>query len=78
MVQITEVLGMEGDTITLQDLFFFENQGIDDAGRVTGRYQATGIIPTFLEKLTLYGETVDRDMFAIGEEASPEPLRRRP
>jgi pilus assembly protein CpaF len=78
VVQITEVLGMEGDTITLQDLFFFENQGIDDAGRVTGRYQATGIIPTFLEKLTLYGETVERDMFAIGEEASPEPLRRRP
>jgi pilus assembly protein CpaF len=67
VVQITEVLGMEGDTILLQDLFLFENKGIDDTGRVTGRHLATGIVPTFIEKLTLYGETVDRDLFSNAE-----------
>ena len=66
VTQITEVLGMEGGTITLQDLFYFENLGIDAAGRVTGRHRASGIVPTFMDKLTLYGAVVDRDLFAMG------------
>src|SRR5258708_38161651 len=48
---ITEVTGMEGSIITLQDLFVFEKRGIDPDGRVIGRFAATGIRPKFYEKL---------------------------
>ena len=78
VVQITEVLGMEGETITLQDLFFFENHGIDEeTGRVAGRHLATGIMPTFLDKLTLYGETVESGLFATGAKAAADAARGR-
>ena len=52
---ITEVTGMEGSIITLQDLFVFEKRGIDPDGRVIGRFAATGIRPKFYEKLVSAG-----------------------
>ena len=52
---ITEVTGMEGNIITLQDLFVFEKRGIDPDGRVIGRFAATGIRPKFYEKLVAAG-----------------------
>lgn len=78
VTQITEVLGMEGTTILLQDLFIFENKGIDGEGLVTGRHLATGIVPTFLDKLALYGETVDRALFSSDYGAGAAPSRGRP
>src|SRR6202171_6247903 len=55
VVSLTEVTGMEGDVVTLQDLFVFEKRGLDPDGRVIGRFAATGIRPHFSEKLLAAG-----------------------
>ena len=52
---ITEVVGMEGDVITTQDLFVFEFTGEDDAGMLTGNFNSTGIRPHFLERAEYFG-----------------------
>ena len=44
VTHITEVIGMEGNIIVLQDIFRFEQKGVDDRGRIIGEHQATGII----------------------------------
>jgi pilus assembly protein CpaF len=51
VMSITEVVGMEGDTITLQDLFMYQREGVDAQGNVIGRFMSTGIRPHFAEKL---------------------------
>ena len=63
IVNITEVVGMEGDTITLQDIFTYRAQGIDSYGRLKGSFMSTGIRPNFLEKLTSSGIIVRDDWF---------------
>ncbi len=60
---ITEVTGMEGNIITLQDLFVFEKRGIDPDGRVIGRFAATGIRPKFYEKLVSAGIRLRTEIF---------------
>lgn len=50
ITHITEVVGMEGDIITLQDLFVFKQSGKDDKGRIIGELVPTGIKPRFMEK----------------------------
>jgi pilus assembly protein CpaF len=55
MNSITEVVGMEGDVITLQDIFTFNRQGTDNTGRIIGRYGATGIRSSFTEKFKQWG-----------------------
>jgi pilus assembly protein CpaF len=54
---------MEGEVITLQDIFAFEKQGIDQNGKVMGRFKATGIRPKFSEKLELAGVEVPEELF---------------
>src|ERR1700688_1565542 len=63
MVAITEVTGMEGEIITLQDLFVFEKRGMDPDGNVVGRFAATGIRPKFYEKLLSAGIRLRQDLF---------------
>ena len=60
---ITEVAGMEGNVITTQDIFTFEQSGIDDQGRVNGRFQATGVRPTFASKLARSGIQLPPELF---------------
>ena len=55
IINITEVTGMEGDMVTLQDIFVFEKRGLSPDGRVLGRFAATGIRPKFYEKLLSAG-----------------------
>ena len=55
LMSITEVLNMEGQVITTQDIFTFEQSGIDERGRVKGAFQATGVRPKFAEKLARSG-----------------------
>src|SRR3954453_23696984 len=55
VTRIAEVTGMEGDVITIQDLFVFERTGITPEGRVTGRFRATGIRPKVSEKIVAAG-----------------------
>ncbi|MCI0686428.1 MAG: CpaF family protein [Sporichthyaceae bacterium] len=64
ITQITEVQGIEGETITLQDLFRFDQAlGVDSEGRTLGQLKATGMRPRFLEKLTWRGVRVDPGLF---------------
>lgn len=63
VVNITEVVGMEGDTITLQDLFTYRMEGVDNFGKIKGSYVTTGIRPKFLEKLTASGILIRDDWF---------------
>lgn len=55
VMNITEITGMEGDMITMQDLFVFEKRGMSPEGKVIGRFAATGIRPKFYEKLLSAG-----------------------
>ncbi len=63
IVGISEVSGMEGDVITMQDLFLFEQEGIDNTGRAYGRFVATGIRPQFMERLRTAGTELDPGIF---------------
>lgn len=63
ITHITEVLGMEGDTIVLQDLFTFKNEGIDYDGKIKGHFSSTGIRPYCSEKLEQYGIRLDSQWF---------------
>ena len=60
---ITEVTGMEGDIVTLQDIFVFEKRGLGPNGQVLGRFAATGIRPKFYEKLLAAGIRLRPDLF---------------
>ena len=63
VVYITEVAGMEGDRILLQDLFRFEQRAVDGEGRVVGTFPPTGNIPRFLDELERKGLGVNREIF---------------
>ena len=52
---ISEVTGMEGDVICMQDIFVFERTGIDENGKVKGAFRATGIRPQFADRLATAG-----------------------
>ncbi len=63
ITHITEVLGMEGDVVVLQDIFIYEQTGLDTRGKVAGRHRATGIRPRFLQRLTAGGICIPADIF---------------
>lgn len=63
VTSITEVTGMEGEVVTLQDLFVFEKRGLTPEGRVIGRFAATGIRPKFYEKLLSHGIKLSPQLF---------------
>jgi pilus assembly protein CpaF len=65
VIKISEVAGMEGDTIMLQDLFEFQRTGIGPSGKVLGQYHTTGIRSVYTERIELAGFTF----------AEPRPLR---
>jgi pilus assembly protein CpaF len=55
IVSISEITGMEGETIVMQEIFQFERTGVDSTGKVIGRFRSTGIRPRFAERLQQYG-----------------------
>lgn len=63
IVNITEIVGMEGDKITLQDIFYYKPEGLDGNGKLTGQFFSTGIRPAFLEKIIANGVMVRDDWF---------------
>jgi len=63
VVSITEVTGMEGEVVTLQDIFVFEKRGLSPEGRVLGRFAATGIRPKFYEKFLAAGIRLNPNLF---------------
>ena len=72
---ISEVLRMEGDVITLQDIFAFEQERITPDGKVIGRLGPTGTRPSFLEKFERYGVALHTSLFQNG--AAPGAARKR-
>ena len=60
---ITEVQHMEGDIITTQDIFRFEQTGMDENGKLTGHFVATGMQPSFMEKFQANGVNLPEDFF---------------
>ncbi|NOZ87334.1 MAG: Flp pilus assembly complex ATPase component [Deltaproteobacteria bacterium] len=63
ITNIVEVTGMEGDVITLQDIFLFEMTGYDDKGKVVGRFKPTGFIPKFYDELRKRKVPLDISIF---------------
>jgi pilus assembly protein CpaF len=59
VTHVSEITGMESQIVTMQDLFRFEQIGLDGDGRLTGILQPTGIMPTFVDRLTRSGITLD-------------------
>src|SRR6478736_348768 len=63
VTSISEVVGMEGDTIIMQEIFAFRQAGVDTNGRAYGEFVATGVRPTFMDRLEYAGYHLTPDMF---------------
>jgi pilus assembly protein CpaF len=63
LVSFQEITGMEGDTITMQEIFAFEQTGINAEGRVTGRFRAMGVRPKLMSKLESMGIKLPKNVF---------------
>ena len=63
VTHITEISGLEGDRITMQDLFTFTQTGLDQNGLVLGRFEATGSVPTFIEEIKIRGLSLAMSIF---------------
>jgi len=78
---ITEIGGMQGDTVILQDIFLFVQKEIDKNGKVIGEFQATGFIPKFIEILERKGYNIPRGIFSnrpAPTVAASEPVKTAP
>ena len=65
ITSITEVIGMEGDVVSMQDIFVYETDGtVDASGKFVGKFRATGVRPKCLEKIKGNGVTVNNEWFA--------------
>ena len=71
VLSVSEVLGVKDEKVDLQEIFTFERIGVTDAGKVQGRFRATGVMPKLLERLRISGVTVPP---AIFEEVVPVNL----
>jgi pilus assembly protein CpaF len=73
LLTIAEIVGMEGDVITMQDIFIYDRQGMDENGRVVGRFRATGLRPRFMERLAAWGIELPAGLFSpVPERAATE------
>ena len=63
LISVQEIAGMEGDLITLQELFSFQQTGLDERRKVKGRFKATGVRPKFSERLLAKGISLPTELF---------------
>jgi pilus assembly protein CpaF len=63
VTSIQEITGMEGDVITMQEIFAYHQTGVDGDGRIIGHFQATGVRPRFAERLRAFGIHLPDHMF---------------
>ncbi len=64
VMNVAEIVGMEGEVITMQDLFLFERKGVNEDGTINGTYRATGIRPRSAEQLKAAGINLEETLFA--------------
>ena len=69
VTHVTEIIGMEGQIVTMQDLFTFNQTGVDPEGRIIGRLTATGLRPTFAERFDQAGIQLPESVFLAGRGA---------
>ncbi|MFQ3662344.1 MAG: CpaF family protein [Chloroflexaceae bacterium] len=70
VTQITEVSGMEGDVVVMQDIFVFEQTGIDERGKIVGQLRPTGVRPKFIEKFETLNIFLPPNIFGSGDRFS--------
>jgi len=63
VTSIQEITGMEGDIITMQEIFSYQQTGISPDGAVQGQFRTTGIRPKFLQRMESYGIKIDPEIF---------------
>jgi pilus assembly protein CpaF len=73
LVSFSEITGMEGEVISLQDIFLFDRHGVNEDGQVIGQYVASGIRPRFVDRCQKYGITIPDHYFVP---PAPERLQR--
>jgi pilus assembly protein CpaF len=73
VTSLAECVGMEGDLITMQDIFVFERTGLTERGQVTGRFRATGIRPKFYDRLRASGMAIPASVFQTVVEIGGQP-----
>ncbi len=73
IMSITEVVGMQGDTVTLQEIFRYKEEGFDKNRKIVGQFQALGLIPTFIEEFEQKGVSVPRNLFVSMEQNAAKP-----
>lgn len=73
VMYITEIGGMQGDVVILQDIFLFVQKEIDRNGKIIGEFQATGFIPKFIETLERKGYNVPRGIFSTRPTSTAAP-----
>lgn len=66
VTSITEVIGMQGEVVTMQEIFGFKKTGMDKDRKVTGKFVATGFIPKFIDELDQQGIKIPRGIFSVG------------
>ena len=73
ITHITEIGGMQGDVVILQDIFLFQQKDIDKKGKIIGEFQATGFIPKFVETLERKGYNIPRGIFSNNSKGQSPP-----
>jgi pilus assembly protein CpaF len=63
VITVSEILGMDGDSVAMRDIFEFERSGIDESGKVRGAFRATGTRPQFAERLAIAGARLRPALF---------------
>jgi pilus assembly protein CpaF len=76
ITQIAEITGMEGEVVTMQDIFMYERSGTAEGGKVLGRYAASGIRPRFSDRFKSWGISLPAGIFETAGDALPLRARR--
>lgn len=74
VMHITEVVGMQGDTVTVQEIFRFKEEGFDKNRKIIGQFQSMGLIPSFIEKFEQKGIHIPRDLFTTQNTSAAKPV----
>ncbi|MEZ0392219.1 MAG: ATPase, T2SS/T4P/T4SS family [Pseudobdellovibrionaceae bacterium] len=78
VTSITEVCGMQGETVTLQEIFKFKETGFDKNRRILGQFQSSGMVPTFIEKLEQKGVVIPRELFSMDQKPGAATPKSNP
>jgi septum site-determining protein MinD len=78
VLSITEVSGLQGDVVTLAEIFRFKETGYDKNRRIQGTFQSTGVVPSFIQKLSDKGVVIPREIFSNDPRPAGTPEQKPP